>query len=63
MSRDEKDRERDRRRAPEDEPGEPGARGGSDSPNADTLPAAPADDGTPLGDTDQHSDVSSDRNA
>jgi len=50
-------------RAPEDEPGEPGARGGSDSPSADRPPAAPADDDTPLGDTDQHSDVSSDRGA
>jgi hypothetical protein len=46
----------------ENESGEPGARGG-DSENADTLPAAPADDDTPLGDTDQHSNVSSDRNA
>jgi hypothetical protein len=33
-----------------------GAEGG-DSENADTLPAAPADDDTPLGDTDQHSEV------
>ena len=40
---------------------EPGARGGDESPSADRLPAAPADDGTPIGDTDQHSDVSSDR--
>lgn len=53
----------EKRIAPEDESGEPGARGGSGSENADTLPAAPADDDTPLGDTDQHSDVSSDRNA
>lgn len=51
------------RDAPEDDPREPGARGGSKSPSADRLPAAPADDGTPLGDTDQHSDVSSDRDA
>lgn len=57
------EREQDRHRpeAPEDEPGEPGARGGSESPSADRLPAAPADDDTPLGDTDQHSDVSSAR--
>ena len=48
---------------PEDKPAEPGARGGSTSPSADRLPAAPADDDTPLGDTDQHSNVSSDRNA
>jgi hypothetical protein len=33
-----------------------GAEGG-DSENADTPPAAPADDDTPLGDTDQHSEV------
>ncbi|MEY2535014.1 MAG: hypothetical protein QOF29_2924, partial [bacterium] len=33
-----------------------GAEGG-DSENADTLPAARADDDTPLGDTDQHSVV------
>ena len=31
-----------------------GAEGG-DSENADTPPAAPAEDETPLGDTDQHS--------
>jgi hypothetical protein len=47
----------------EDESGAGGARGGSESPSADRLPAAPADDDTPLGDTDQHSDVSSDRDA
>jgi hypothetical protein len=46
-----------------DESAEGGARGGSDSASADRLPAAPSDDDTPLGDTDQHSDVSSDRNA
>jgi hypothetical protein len=28
-----------------------------DSPAADTPPAAPADDDSPLGDTDQHSDA------
>lgn len=39
-----------------DDPGEPGAEGGSDSPAADTLPAAPSDDDAPLGDTDQHSE-------
>ncbi|MEA2321848.1 MAG: hypothetical protein QOD81_1698 [Solirubrobacteraceae bacterium] len=33
-----------------------GAEGG-DSENADKLPAEPADDDTPLGDTDQHSEV------
>jgi hypothetical protein len=40
---------------PEDRPGE-GAEGGSGSDAADKLPAAPADDDSPLGDTDQHSD-------
>jgi hypothetical protein len=41
--------------APEDIPEEPGAEGGSQSPAADKLPGAPADDDSPLGDTDQHS--------
>jgi hypothetical protein len=37
-------------------PGHPtGAEGGDDSPAADTSPALPAKDGSPLGDTDQHS--------
>lgn len=49
------DLEQRREKAPEDEPGEPGAEGGSQSPAADTLPALPADDDSPLGDTDQHS--------
>jgi hypothetical protein len=40
---------------PEDRPDEPGAEGGSKSPSADKLPGAPADDDSPLGDTDQHS--------
>jgi hypothetical protein len=40
---------------PEDAPDEPGAEGGSESPSADRLPGAPADDDAPLGDTDQHS--------
>jgi hypothetical protein len=42
---------------PEDEAEKPGAEGGSDSPSADRLPGAPADDDAPLGDTDQHSDA------
>ena len=42
---------------PEDRPEEPGAQGGSESPSADKLPGAPADDDAPLGDTDQHSDA------
>ena len=43
---------------PEDQPGEPGAQGGSGG-SADTpTPFSPdADDDTPLGDTDQHSDA------
>lgn len=36
--------------------GKPGARDGDDK---DTLPGAPGDSDTPLGDTDQHSDVPS----
>jgi hypothetical protein len=49
-------RERDESTAPEDQPGEPGAEGGSRSPTRDKLPGAPApDDESPLGDTDQHS--------
>jgi hypothetical protein len=58
MNDHEKDHDDQQREA---DSGEPGARGGDDSPSADSLPAAPSDDDTPLGDTDQHSDVSSDR--
>ncbi|HEV3390413.1 MAG TPA: hypothetical protein VG057_15445 [Solirubrobacteraceae bacterium] len=43
--------------APEDQPGEPGAEGGSQSDAKDKLPAAPSDDDSPLGDTDQHSNA------
>ena len=43
--------------AVEDREDEPGAEGGSTSPAADTLPGAPANDDSPLGDTDQHSDA------
>jgi hypothetical protein len=51
-------RERDQpQEPPENRPDEPGAEGGADSPAADTLPGAPADDDSPLGDTDQHSDA------
>lgn len=39
----------------EDRPEEPGAEGGSESESADALPGEPADDTSPLGDTDQHS--------
>lgn len=41
---------------PEDRPGQPGAEGGSGG-SADVPPAAPADDDSALGDTDQHSDA------
>jgi hypothetical protein len=48
----------DPRRDPDEpadgERGEPGAEGGA-SEAADTPPGAPADDSSPLGDTDQHS--------
>jgi hypothetical protein len=43
--------------APENRDEEPGAEGGAESPAADTLPGAPSDDDSPLGDTDQHSDA------
>jgi hypothetical protein len=43
--------------APENQPDEPGAEGGTGSPSADRLPAAPANDDAPLGDTDQHSNA------
>lgn len=44
---------------PEDGPGEPGAEGEGESHSdaKDKLPGAPADDDSPLGDTDQHSDA------
>lgn len=42
-------------RAPEDLPEEPGAQGGSHSRAADKLPGTPAEDDSPVGDTDQHS--------
>jgi hypothetical protein len=44
------------RPAPEDQPEEPGAEGGSASDSADRLPGVPSsEDDTPVGDTDQHS--------
>jgi hypothetical protein len=49
------DRDEDEQTTPEDVPGEPGAEGGSGSDAADKLPAAPTDDDSPVGDTDQHS--------
>jgi hypothetical protein len=41
--------------APEDQPGEPGAEGGSQSDGKDKLPGAPSDDDSEVGDTDLHS--------
>ena len=38
-----------------DDEEEIGAEGGDESPAADAHPAQPADDDSPLGDTDQHS--------
>ena len=46
MNEDEKDRKHENT---------PGAEGGDASENKDTPPGAPADDDSPLGDTDQHS--------
>jgi hypothetical protein len=52
------DKQPNDRQAPEDQPEEPGAEGGSRSPDRDKLPSAPAsDDESPVGDTDQHSDA------
>ncbi len=51
----ERDQAPEEQRPPEDRPDEPGAEGGSRSPAADTPPALPSDDDSPLGDTDQHS--------
>ena len=41
--------------APEDQPDEPGAEGGSQSDAKDKLPGAPSDEDSEVGDTDQHS--------
>ncbi len=43
--------------APEDAPSQPGAEGGSNRDTRDRLPGVPADDDTPVGDTDQHSNA------
>ena len=53
---DDLEREEDVERAPEDQPEEPGAEGGSGSAAADQPPAVPSEDDSPLGDTDQHSE-------
>lgn len=55
MQPDPQQREKPDSTAPEDQPGEPGAEGGSQSDAKDKLPAAPSDDDSPVGDTDQHS--------
>ncbi|HET8978374.1 MAG TPA: hypothetical protein VFN87_09455 [Solirubrobacteraceae bacterium] len=50
--------EEDQRRepAPEDEPGEPGAEGGSETARRSKAPMMPDEkDDSPVGDTDQHS--------
>ncbi|MGH2857503.1 MAG: hypothetical protein ACRDMJ_08450 [Solirubrobacteraceae bacterium] len=53
---DEHKRRRSPGHEPEDDPDEPGAEGGSQSPTKDKLPGMPAkDDPSPVGDTDQHS--------
>ncbi len=44
------------KREDEESPEEPGAESGT-SESADKPPAAPADDESPAGDTDQHSDA------
>lgn len=57
MQPDPQQREKPDSTAPEDQPGEPGAEGGSQSDAKDKLPAAPSDDDSPVGDTDQHSNA------
>lgn len=48
--------EPDEEKAPEDRPEKAGAEGGSQSPEADTLPGMPTPGAdSELGDTDQHS--------
>jgi len=42
---------------PGTEPGQPGAEGGPDSPDADKLPGTPTSSDAELGDTDQHSNA------
>jgi hypothetical protein len=44
----------DEKKPKDDDENRPGAEGG-DSDAKDKLPGAPADDSSPLGDTDQHS--------
>ncbi len=41
----------------ENEPEEPGAEGGAGTDDAESVPAAPTEDDSEAGDTDQHSDA------
>lgn len=56
--RDDEDAERELRVNRTAEPPPGGAEGGDESPSADLPMGLPADDRTPVGDTDQHSDRS-----
>ena len=54
--RDERDDEERQGIPPEDQPGEVGAQGGSQTARRSKLPPMPdSEDDSPLGDTDQHS--------
>ncbi len=41
----------------ENDPGQSGAKGGTESDSYNSLPGAPGDDDPPAGDTDQHTDA------
>jgi hypothetical protein len=53
--REHEQRDREDGEEPEDHPDEPGAEGGAGSEASGRLPGAPAEDDSPVGDTDQHS--------
>ncbi|HWE11739.1 MAG TPA: hypothetical protein VG325_20495 [Solirubrobacteraceae bacterium] len=54
--REEREHEETQGPAPEDQPGEVGAEGGSETAKRSKLPPMPdSEDESPLGDTDQHS--------
>jgi hypothetical protein len=55
METEPRESENQEEQAPENAPGEPGAEGGKSSPDADSLPGAPTEDDSEVGDTDQHS--------
>jgi hypothetical protein len=57
MQREPEHKDRPESGAPKDQPGEPGAEGGSDSDATNKLPGTPSDDDSPVGDTDQHSNA------